>query len=78
MAHLSIFNGMNVVDVHVHTFAGYDKLYNYAFLGPGGRIGTASDFVFAFVPHGPKKQLDLIFHAIGCHQQGLSRVCQPQ
>jgi hypothetical protein len=60
------------------TSAGYDKLYNYAFLGPSGRIGTASDFVFAFVPHGPKKQLDLIFHAIGCHQQGLSQVRQSQ
>ncbi len=56
------------------TYAGFDKLYNYAFLGPSGRIGTASDFVYAFVPHGPKKQLDLVFHAINCHQRGLSRV----
>lgn len=31
--------------------------------------------MYAFVPHGPKKQLDLIFHAISCHQKGLTLVC---
>lgn len=45
---------------------GYDDLYSYSFMGPSARIGTASDFVYAFVPHGPKKQLDLFFHAIRC------------
>ena len=51
--------------------AGFEDVYNYAFLGPSGRIGTASDFVYAFVPHGPKRQLDLMFHAIKCHQRDL-------
>ena len=51
-------------------------MHNYAFLGPSGRVGTASDFVYAFVPHGPKKQLDLIFHAITCHRTGLIAVGQ--
>lgn len=56
------------------TVTGFDKVYNFAFMGPSGRIGTASDFVYAFVPHGPKRQLDLVFHAIKCHQRGLGAV----
>ena len=43
-------------------------------MGASARIGSASDFVFAFVPHGPKKQLDLFFHAMKCYQGGLLEV----
>ena len=53
---------------------GHDQLHNYAFLGPSGRIGTASDVVYAFVPAGPKKQLDMFFHGIECRQKGLGEV----
>ena len=34
---------------------GNTELYNYAFLGPSGRIGTASDVTYGYVPVGPKK-----------------------
>lgn len=33
-------------------------LHNFAFLGRSPRIGTASDWVWYNVPHGPQKQLD--------------------
>ncbi|KAK9827287.1 hypothetical protein WJX81_000437 [Elliptochloris bilobata] len=52
---------------------GHDQLHNYAFLGPSGRIGTASDVVYAFVPAGPKKQLDMFFHGIDCRRHGLEK-----
>lgn len=70
-----VISKANCLLMHGSLSAGYDSMHNYAFLGPSGRIGTASDFVYAFVPHGPKKQLDLVFHAISCHQRGLSAVC---
>ena len=38
------------------------------------RIGCASDFLFAYVPYGPLKQLDLFFHSIKCCQEGLEKV----
>ena len=53
---------------------GHNQLRNYAFLGPSGRIGTASDVVYAFVPAGPKKQLDMFFHGIECRENGLEEV----
>ena len=53
---------------------GHDQLHNYAFLGASGRIGTASDVIYAFVPAGPKKQLDMFFHGIECRRNGLEEV----
>jgi hypothetical protein len=44
---------------------GFRDLHNYAFLGPDPRVGCASDFVFAYVPFGPLKQLEMFFHAVG-------------
>ncbi|KAK9828833.1 hypothetical protein WJX72_002308 [[Myrmecia] bisecta] len=49
---------------------GFNDLYNLAFMGDSGRIGTASDFVYAFVPEGPKRQIDLFLHSYTCHKQG--------
>ena len=49
---------------------GHVELHNYAFLGPSGRIGTASDVTYGYVPVGPKKQLDMFFHGIKCRQRG--------
>jgi hypothetical protein len=45
-------------------------------MGPSARIGTASDFVFGFVPDGPKKQLDLFIHGMKCHSNGSFQVMQ--
>lgn len=42
---------------------GFGDLHNYCFLGRNPRIGTASDFVFAYVPFGPQKQLEMFFHS---------------
>ena len=49
---------------------GNTELYNYAFLGPSGRIGTASDVTYGYVPVGPKKQLDMFFHGMECYKRG--------
>ncbi|KAL6781746.1 hypothetical protein ACKKBF_B09280 [Auxenochlorella protothecoides x Auxenochlorella symbiontica] len=49
---------------------GFHDLHSYAFLGRNPRIGTASDFVFAFVPAGPLKQLEMFFHSVQCCRAG--------
>ncbi|PRW20755.1 FAD NAD(P)-binding domain-containing [Chlorella sorokiniana] len=43
---------------------GFGDIHNYCFMGRNPRIGTASDFVFAFVPAGPISQLEMYFHAV--------------
>lgn len=53
---------------------GFADLHSYAFLGRNPRIGTASDFVFAFVPAGPMKQLEMYFHVVDCCKKGLESV----
>lgn len=50
---------------------GFKDLHNFAFLGPNPRIGCASDFVFAYVPFGPIKQLEMFFHSVACCERGL-------
>ena len=55
----------------VHARADLKKdLHNFAFLGRSARIGTASDWVWYNVPHGPKKQLDSFFAGQRCIRQG--------
>jgi hypothetical protein len=49
---------------------GFKDLHNFAFLGPNPRIGCASDFVFAYVPFGPIKQLEMYFHSVDVCRQG--------
>lgn len=49
----------------------FTDMHNYAFLGNNPRIGCASDFVFAYVPEGPKKQLEMFFHSVDCCRKGL-------
>jgi hypothetical protein len=46
-------------------------MHNFAFLGANPRIGCASDFVFAYVPFGPIKQLEMFFHSVDCCRRGL-------
>jgi hypothetical protein len=55
--------------------AGFCDLHNHAFLGANPRIGCASDFVFAYVPWGPMKQLEMFFHSVDCCKKGLEKVC---
>jgi hypothetical protein len=54
--------------------AGQVELHNYAFLGPSGRVGTASDVTYGYVPVGPKKQLDMFFHGMECRRRGQEAV----
>ncbi|KAL4457342.1 hypothetical protein ABPG75_012207 [Micractinium tetrahymenae] len=49
---------------------GFHTLHSHCFMGPNPRIGTASDFVFAYVPLGPQKQLEMFFHAVDLIRQG--------
>ncbi|KAL4419583.1 hypothetical protein ABPG77_004832 [Micractinium sp. CCAP 211/92] len=49
---------------------GFHTLYSHCFMGPNPRIGTASDFVFAYVPLGPQKQLEMFFHSMDLIRQG--------
>lgn len=49
---------------------GFKDMHNFAFIGPNPRIGCASDFVFAYVPFGPIKQLEMYFHSIDACRQG--------
>ena len=56
--------------IHSLPFAGFKDLHNFAFLGANPRIGCASDFVFAYVPFGPLKQLEMYFHAVEACRQG--------
>ena len=60
--------------------AGYKDLHSYAFFGKSGRIGTASDYVFAYVPGGPQQQIDMFLHAYDLCRAGCSKVpvpCKP-
>jgi hypothetical protein len=58
-------------DVCMHARADLKQdLHNFAFLGRSARVGTASDWVWYNVPHGPKKQLDSFFAGQRCIRQG--------
>ena len=54
--------------------AGFKDLHSFAFLGGSGRIGTAQDGIFAYVPAGPHKQLDMFLHAYDCYKRGRLQV----
>ena len=49
-------------------------LHNFAFLGRSPRIGTASDWVWYNVPHGPQKQVDSFFQGQRCIREGREQV----
>ena len=53
-------------------------LHNFAFLGKGPRIGTASDWVWYNVPHGPQKQVESFFQGQRCIREGREQVCHIQ
>jgi len=57
--------------------AGFKDLHNFAFLGPSGRIGTAQDGIYAYVPVGPHKQFDMFLHSYACYKKGLLQVLAP-
>jgi len=67
-------NVMNYYTTTSNFTAGFKDLHNFAFLGRNPRIGCASDFVFAYVPFGPIKQLEMYFHAVDCCRKGLEEV----
>ena len=48
--------------------AGFEDLHSFAFLGKSGRICTASDGLFSYVPAGPNKQIDMFLHAYDLHK----------
>ncbi len=54
--------------------AGFKDLHNFAFLGPSGRIGTAQDGIYAYVPAGPHKQFDMFLHSYACYKKGMLQV----
>ncbi|BDA43875.1 probable tRNA-specific 2-thiouridylase MnmA at C-terminar half [Coccomyxa sp. Obi] len=49
---------------------GFEDLHSFAFLGKSGRIGTASDGLFSYVPAGPNKQIDMFLHAYDLRKEG--------
>ena len=49
-------------------------LHNFAFLGKTARIGTASDWVWYNVPHGPQKQIESFFQGQRCIRDGKEQV----
>lgn len=53
-------------------------LHNFAFLGKSARIGTASDWVWYNVPHGPQKQVESFFQGQRCIQTGKEEVISMQ
>lgn len=57
-----------------YAIADYSMLHDYSFLGRNPRIGTASDWVWFNVPHGPQKQIACFLHAYSCFKQGLEEV----
>lgn len=59
-------------------FTGYAQLHDYSFFGKNPRIGTASDWVWFNVPHGPQKQIDCFLHAYECCKMGLEEVSMYQ
>ena len=50
--------------------AGFEDLHSFAFIGSSGRIGTASDGLFSYVPAGPNKQIDMFLHAYDLRREG--------
>lgn len=50
-------------------------LHNFAFLGKTARIGTASDWVWYNVPHGPQKQIESFICGQKCIRVGKEEVC---
>lgn len=59
------------------TGAGYEDLHSFAFLGKSGRIGTASDGLFSYVPAGPNKQIDMFLRAYDLRKAGRLQVGHP-
>ncbi|CAL8470751.1 g10293 [Coccomyxa elongata] len=57
---------------------GFKDLHNFAFLGPSGRIGTAQDGIYAYVPAGPHKQFDMLLHSYACYKKGMLQAFQEQ
>lgn len=51
-----------------------EDLHNFAFLGKSARIGTASDWVWYNVPHGPQKQIESFIHGQKCIREGKEEV----
>ena len=49
----------------------FTQLHNFAFLGNNPRVGCAADFLFAYVPYGPLRQLDMFFHSVECCNKGM-------
>ncbi len=49
---------------------GFEDLYSFAFIGNSGRIGTASDGLFSYVPAGPNKQIDMFLRAYDLRKEG--------
>lgn len=49
-------------------------MHNFAFLGRSPRIGTASDWVWYNVPHGPQKQVESFFQGQRCIREGREQV----
>ena len=56
--------------------AGFEDLHSFAFLGRSGRICTASDGLFSYVPAGPNKQIDMFLRAYDLHKSGRLEVCR--
>ena len=50
--------------------AGFEDLHSFAFIGNSGRIGTASDGLFSYVPAGPNKQIDMFLRAYDLRKEG--------
>ncbi len=49
---------------------GFEDLHSFAFIGNSGRIGTASDGLFSYVPAGPNKQIDMFLRAYDLRKEG--------
>ena len=54
--------------------AGFEDLHSFAFIGNSGRIATASDGLFSYVPAGPNKQVDMFLRAYDLRKQGRLQV----
>ena len=50
--------------------AGFKDLHSFAFLGGSGRVGTAQDGIYAYVPAGPHKQFDMFLHSYAAYKAG--------
>jgi hypothetical protein len=57
--------------------AGFEHLHSFAFLGRSGRIATASDGLFSYVPAGPNKQLDMFLRAYDLRKAGRIQARRP-